>query len=135
MIFLRVLSFLGGSFVLFAGPFLLLSAAAGPASLSTIILFMGTVAVVLFALGYYFVALAGRRAARSQTIRSLAAALLVFQLAAGAWLLSASHNARVLLAVAPLLCLSVFLFMAFIWPGDGGRSHRPMRRRDHSPMH
>lgn len=136
MIFLRVLSFIGGSFVLFAGPFLLLSDAAGKAGAnSAAALLAGGVAVLLFALGYYFVAMAGHRTARSRTVRSLAAGLLAFQLAAAAWLLSTAHHAQVLVATAPLLCLSVFLFMAFVWPGDGGRSHRPMRRRDQSAMH
>ncbi len=92
-------------------------------------------AVLLFALGYYFLALAGHRAGRSNKIRAIAAALIAFQLVAGGWVLSASHSPRVLVASAPLLCLCVFLFMAFVWPGEGGRSHRPMRRRDHSPMH
>ena len=133
MIFLRILSFVGGSFVLFAGPFLLLSDTAGKTA--TLALIAGGVAVLLFSLGYYFVAMTGHRAWRSSGIRSLCAGMLGFQLAIGAWLLSSSHKPQVLMAAAPLLCLSVFLFMGFIWPGDGGRSHRPMRRRDHSPMH
>lgn len=126
---------MAGSFVLFAAPFLLLSDAAGEASGAGLTVFLGAVAVLLFALGYYFLALAGHRSARSSKIRSIAAALIVFQLAAGAWVLSASHNPSVLFASAPLLSLSVFLFMAFVWPGDGARNHRPMRRRDHSPTH
>lgn len=136
MIFLRVLSFLGGSFVLFAGPFLLLSAAAGQAAgNSPATILAGALAVLVFALGYYVVAMAGHRAANSPAIRALAGALLACQLAAAIWLLTVSHHTQVLLATAPLLCLSVFLMMAFVWPGDGGRSHRPMRRRDPSAMH
>ena len=135
MIFLRMLSFIGGSFVLFAGPYLLLSEPASQAAPATITLIAGGIAILLFSLGYYFVAMAGHRAWRSSSIRSLCAGMLAFQLASGAWLLSSSHNAQVLVAAAPLLCLSVFLFMAFVWPGDAGRSHRPMRGRDHSPMH
>ncbi len=134
MFFLRIFAFIAGSFVLFAGPFLLLSDSGQPAGRPTTV-FFGAVAVLIFALGYYFLGLAGHRTGRSAKIRHIAAMLIGFQLLAGAWVLSVSNNARVLVASAPLLCLSVFLFMAFVWPGDGGRSHRPMRRRDHLPMH
>jgi hypothetical protein len=135
MIFLRILSFMAGSFVLFAAPFLLLSDAAGQPAGGGYALAFGAIAVVLFAIGYYFLALAGHRTGRSQATRSIAAALIAFQLLAGGWVLAVSNNPRVLVAAAPLLCLCVFLFMAFVWPGEGGRSHRPMRRRDHSPIH
>ncbi len=131
MIFLRLLSFIAGSFVLFAAPFLLLSDAAGQPSGSAVTVFLGAVAVLLFAIGYYFLALAGHRSARSKNIRTMTAALLGFQLVAGAWVLLSSHSPTVLIASAPLLSLTVFLFMAFVWPGEGARSHRPMRRRDH----
>ncbi len=126
---------MAGSFVLFAAPFLLLSDAAGEPAGSGLTVFLGAVAVLLFALGYYFLSLAGHRSARSPKIRAITATLIVFQLIAGGWVLSASHNPPVLIASAPLLSLSVFLFMAFVWPGDGARNHRPMRRRDHSPTH
>ena len=126
---------MAGSFVLFAAPFLLLSDAAGRPAGGAYTVAFGAVAVVLFAMGYYFLALAGHRTGRSQSTRSIAAALIAFQLLAGGWVLAVSNNPRVLVAAAPLLCLCVFLFMAFVWPGEGGRSHRPMRRRDRSPIH
>ena len=135
MIFLRILSFMAGSFVLFAAPFLLLSEAAGQPSGGVYRVALGAVAVLVFALGYYFLALAGHRTGRSPKMRSIAAALITFQLLAGGWVLASSHDPRVLVASAPLLCLCVFLFMAFVWPGEGGRSHRPMRRREHSLTH
>jgi hypothetical protein len=135
MFLLRIVSFIAGSFVMFAAPFLLLSRAAGEAVGGALSVFIATVAVLVFALGYYFIALTGHRSARSPGIRHAAAGLIAFQLAAGAFLLSVSSNAQALVAAAPLLCLSVLLFMAFVWPGDAGRGHRPMRRRDHSPMH
>ncbi len=135
MIFLRVLSFIGGSFVLFAGPFLLLSDAAGQAAgRSVAAILAGGLSVLLYALGYYFVAMAGHRAWRAQNIRKIIAGLLTFQFIVALWLLSASKNPQALIATAPLLCLSAFLFMGFVWPGDGGHSHRPMRRRDHSAL-
>lgn len=126
---------MAGSFVMFAAPFLLLSRAAGQASGGALSVFIATVAVLVFGLGYYFIALTGHRTGRSAKIRHAVAGLIVFQLVAGAFLLAVSRNAQALVAAAPLLCLSVFLFLAFVWPGEGGRSHRPMRRRDHSPMH
>ncbi len=126
---------MAGSFVLFAAPFLLLSDAAGQPAGGAYTVALGTVAVILFAIGYYFLAMSGHRTGRSHATRNMAAALIAFQLLAGGWVLAVSNNPRVLVASAPLLCLSVFLFMAFVWPGEGGRSHRPMRRRDHSPIH
>ena len=128
MFFLRIFSFIAGSIVLFASPFLLLSERQAPASAATVLL--AVVTVLLFAGAYFFFALFGHRTARSQRARYLAGGMIAFQLLAGAWLLSASQNARALVAVAPLLCFTVFLFMAFVWPGDTGRSHRPMRRRE-----
>lgn len=120
---------------MFAAPFLLLSRAAGQATGGALSVLVAAIAVLVFALSYYFIALAGHRTGRSPTIRNIAAGLIVFQLMAGAILLAVSNNAQALVAAAPLLCLSVFLFLAFVWPGEGGRSHRPMRRRDHAPMH
>ena len=128
MFFLRILSFIAGSIVLFAAPFLLVSQRQLPASPAIVLLAVLT--VLLFAAAYFFFALFGHRTARSPRARYLAGGLIAFQLLAGAWLLHASQNARALVAVAPLLCFTVFLFMAFVWPGGSARGHRPMRRRD-----
>jgi len=130
MLFLRIVSFFAGSFVLFGSPFLLLTERqqGGPGAA----VLLAVITVLLFAAGYFYFALLGRRMARSQRLRYLGAGLALFQAVAGAWLLSASANTRALVAVAPLLCLTVFLFMAFVWPGDIARSRRPMRRRERS---
>lgn len=133
MIFLRILSFMAGSFVLFSAPFLLLSETAGQPSGGPYSVALGALAVLLFALGYFYLALCGHRTGRSPTVRSIAATLISLQLLAGGSVLATSHNPRVLVASAPLLCLCVFLFMAFVWPGERGRSHRPMRRREAFP--
>lgn len=130
MFFLRVMSFIAGSSVLFASPFLLLSK--DDATVSSPMLLLAVLTVLLFAMAYFFFALFGHRTARSQRVRYLAAGIIAFQMVAGAWLLVASHNTRALVGVAPLLCFSVFLFMAFVWPGETARSHRPMRRRERS---
>jgi hypothetical protein len=128
MFFLRIFSFIAGSCVLFASPYVLLGREQPSASAATIVLAVLT--VLLFASVYFFFALFGHRTTRSLRMRSVAAAMIAFQLMAGAWLLAASYNARALVAVAPLLCFTVFLFMAFVWPGQGAHSHRPMRRRE-----
>lgn len=130
MLFLRVFSFFAGSFVLLASPFLLLGERSGSAEAGTLIVLVSVLAILLFAAAYFYFALFGHRIGRSQTARHLAIGLIAFQLAAGAWLLATSHVAKALVAAAPLLCFTVFLFMAFIWPGDSARSHRPMRRRE-----
>jgi MFS family permease len=128
MIFLRIISFFAGSFVLFGSPFLLLSEREQSGPGATVLL--AVVTVLLFATGYFFFALLGHRTGRSPQLKALGAGLVLFQVLAGAWLLAASHNTPALVAVAPLLCFTVFLFMAFVWPGDSARSHRPMRRRE-----
>lgn len=128
MFFLRIFSFLAGSCVLFASPYILLGRE--QPSASTAVILLAVLTVLLFASAYFFFALFGHRTARSRRMRSVAAGMIAFQLLAGAWLLAASHNARALVAVAPLLCFTVFLFMAFVWPGQSARGHRPMRRRE-----
>jgi uncharacterized membrane protein len=128
MIFLRILSFFAGSIALFGSPYILLSDRDAAASTPTIALAVLT--VLLFAAAFYLFAFFGHRMARSQRLRCLGAGMSAFQALAGAWLLSVSHNARALVGAAPLLCLAVFVFMAFVWPGEALRSHRPMRRRE-----
>ena len=130
MLFLRILSFFGASFVLLASPFLLLGERAGTADAGTLIVIVSVLAVLLFATAYFFFALYGHRIARSPRMRRLALGLVAFQLTAGAWLLATSQEAKALVAAAPLLCLTVFLCMAFVWPGESTRSRRPMRRRE-----
>lgn len=130
MFFLRILSFFAGSFVLLGSPFLLLGERSGSADVSTLTVVVSGLAVLLFAAAYYFFALYGHRTSRSPRVRRLAVGLIAFQLAAGAWLLSTSHVAKALVAAAPLLCFTVCLFMAFVWPADSARGRRTMRRRE-----
>lgn len=130
MFFLRILSFFAGSVVLLGAPFLLLSARAGIASGQLLAVILGTLAVCVFGFAYFFLAMTGHRTGRSGSLRKLAGALLTFQLAAGIVVLAISHNPQLLMATGALLCVSVFLFLAFVYPGELPRTHRPMRRRD-----
>lgn len=130
MFFLRIISFIAGIFVVFAAPFLMLSEQQGLATGGVPAILAGALAVLLFALAYFYFAVLGHRIGRSARARVMAGALVVFQLAAGAWLLSTSRNAQVLIASAPLLSYSVLLFLAFVWPGEWAHTHRPMRRRE-----
>jgi hypothetical protein len=130
MLLLKILAFCAGCFVAFAAPFLMLSERQGLASGGLLTVIAAALAVLLFALTYFFFAFIGHRIGRSPRTRRLATLLVAFQLASGAWLLFAARNPDVLLAAAPLLSLSVLLFLGFIWPGDSARTHRPMRRRD-----
>ena len=128
MFFLRIIAFFAGSFVLFASPFLLLGDhQVSPSAAATV---LAVLTLLLFSAAYFFFALFGHRTARSPRMRYVAAALIAFQLGAGAWLLATSKHAQALLAVAPLLCITVLLLMAFVWPGASAHSHRPMRRRN-----
>ncbi|QYF94492.1 hypothetical protein KY495_04550 [Massilia sp. PAMC28688] len=134
MFYLRILSFLAGSAVLLGAPFLMLSARAGLASGHVFLVLLGTIAVLLFGFAYFFVALAGHRTVRSQRLRTATGALLAFQFVSGGVLLALSQNSQLLMACGALLCVSVFLFLAFVYPGELPRTHRPMRRRDTAEM-
>lgn len=116
--------------MLLGSPFLLLGERSGAAEVSSLTIAVSVLAILLFAAAYFFFALLGHRTSRSPRMRQLAIGFIAFQLSAGAWLLSTSHVAKALVAAAPLLCFTVFLFMAFIWPGNGLHSHRPLRRRE-----
>lgn len=130
MFFLRIISFIAGSFVAFAAPFFMLTERQGMAMGGIPTIIAGALAVLLFGLTYFYFALVGHNIVRSRRQRKLAGGLIVFQLAAGAALLYMSSNPKALVAVAPLMCFSVLLFLAFVWPGDTSHTHRPMRRRD-----
>lgn len=132
MFFLRILSFIAGSFVGFATPFFVLTERQGLALGGLPAIFAGALAVLLFGLIYFHFALSGHRIVRSRRRRKVAAALILFQLAAGGWLLHLAGNPQTLFALAPLMCFSLMLFLAFVWPGDSGHNHRPMRRRDNA---
>jgi len=130
MIFLRIFSVIAAGFVLFASPFVLLSqrqALNGGWALA-----LGALAVAVFAFGYLFFALFAHRFARSARVRLTGALLLAFQLVTSAVVLGTSNHAQTLVSVAAMLCYSVGLFLAFIWPGETARVRRPMRRRDNS---
>lgn len=132
MIFLRLLSFVAGSFVLMAAPFLLLSERQGAAPPGGWRMALGSLGVILFSAAYFFFALLAHRMSRSPALRQAGAALTGYQLLAGIAVLATAGHTSAPLAAAPLLCFSVCLFMAFVWPGNVGRSHRPMRPRERS---
>lgn len=135
MLFLRLLSFIAGTVVLMAAPFLLLSgrqAAAPPGAWS---LALGAAGVALFAAAYFFFAFLARRMSRSAGLRQAGAALTACQMLLGAALLTSAGHSHAPLAAAPLLCFSAGLFMAFVWPGKLGRNHRPLRPRESQDSH
>lgn len=130
MFFLRILSFLAGSFVLMGAPFFMLSERAGLASGNVALVLLGSAAVCAFGVAYFVIALYGHRTIRSVRLRQLVGALLAYQLLAGALVLALSSHVDLLMTCGTLMCLSVFLFLAFVYPGQLARSHRPMRRRE-----
>ncbi|MFL6657469.1 MAG: hypothetical protein ACJ8GW_05315, partial [Massilia sp.] len=95
---------------MFGSPFLLLSAHQQSGPGATVILAVLT--LLLFAGVYFYFSLFGHRSGRSPRLRYLGAGMIAFQLMAGSWLLTTSHNAKALVASAPLLCFTVFLFLA-----------------------
>ena len=134
MFFLRLISFLAGSLVLLGAPFLFLSASAGLASGHVLLVMLGTLAVCLFGVAYFYLAIAGHRTVRSPRLRRIAGGLIAFQLLAGIAVLMFSTNSQLLMACGTCLCVSVLLFLAFVYPGELPRTHRPMRRRDPRDM-
>ena len=125
MIFLRLLAFMAGGFVLFAAPVLLLGQHLGPAAFAA-----SAMAAALFAGGYFFFAIQGPRLTRSARLHSIGAALVAYQLIAGALVLTVGRQAQAAIWLAPLLVYSVCLLMAFIWPGELGRKQQVMRPRE-----
>ncbi len=134
MFFLRILSFIAGSMVLLGAPFLMLSARAGLASGHVLLVLIATLAVCVFGFAYFFIAMTGHRTPRSPRVRTLVGGLITFQLLSGVAVLAFSQDAQLLMATGVLLCVSVFLFLAFVYPGELPRTHRPMRRRDSGDM-
>lgn len=134
MFFLRILSFLAGGAVLLGAPFLLLSERAGVAFGNIFLVLLATLAVCVFAGAYFYIAMVGHRAPRSPRIRKIAAGLIGFQVLAGIVVLAVSQHVTVLSACGVMMCISVFLFLACVYPGELPRTHRPMRRRDASGM-
>ncbi|UUZ57572.1 hypothetical protein LP419_12545 [Massilia sp. H-1] len=114
------------SFVAFAAPFFMLTERQGLALGGVPTIIASALAVLLFGLAYFHFALSGHNIVRSRRLRQVAAALILFQLGAGGWLLHVSGNPQTLVAVAPLMCFSVLLFLAFVWPGDNSHTHRRM---------
>ena len=130
MFFLRLISFCAGCYAAFAGPFLLFSKRALFGGFLSVEFAGAGLAVVLFALVYFFFALFAGRIARSLRLRWLAAVLVAFQMLSGLLVLATSDNLNLMLATLPLLAVTAVLQLALVWPGDAGGARRTMRRRD-----
>lgn len=130
MFFLRFISFLAGGLALLSAPFLFLSTTAGLASGHPLLVLLGALAVFVFGAAYLFLAAAGHRTIRSARLRHTAGGLIAFQITAGIAVLALSDNSQLLMACGAFMCVSVLLFLAFVYPGELPRNHRPMRRRD-----
>ncbi len=129
MLLLRILSFAAGSFVAFAAPFLLLSEPRLTADGEWAAIVAAVLAVLLFGLTYFYIALIGTEILSSTRKRVIAATLIACQGGIGAWIVIESANLEAAATVAPLLCFSVLLLLTFVWPGYRP-SRRGLRRRD-----
>ena len=130
MMALRALCFVVGILVLIVSPFVLLPQTDGGVFAGGKEILAGVSGIVLFAVGYFYLAIAGYRASRSLRLRLMAACFTLLQLAGGAAALYFYHDPEVMLLVAPLLCFSIFVFISFVWPGARNRAYRPLRRRE-----
>lgn len=130
MFFLKLISFCAGCYAAFAGPVLLFSQREVLARAGTVEIAGAGLAVLLYALIYFFFTFYGMRIGRAPRLRWLAALLVAYQMVAGLCVLATSGSLPIMLAVLPLLAVTALLQLAFVWPGDAANGRRLMRRRD-----
>jgi hypothetical protein len=130
MILLRLLSILAGCLVMVAPALFMSGASTGPAFFDgrTVLGAMSGLAVV--AAAFFYVGVAGPRMRRSAGLRTVAMLLLAVPFLAGLAVLWRGAQASELWAGALLCSVTAMLFLAFVFPAQGSRKHRPLRRRE-----
>lgn len=130
MIFMRLTCFFVGCVSLFVAPFIVMSETHGPLIPGINDTLGSVVLLVVFVFPYFFLAALEKRAVRMQKMRILAGLFMLFQFAAGGWVLASELGESAMIAVAILMSFTVILFMMCVWPGVvSSRSRRPMRER------
>jgi hypothetical protein len=130
MILLRLLSILAGCLVMVSPALFLSGGSAGPAFFDGRTVFGVITGLALVAAAFFFVGFAGQQIHKSAQLRAVAGALLAAPFLAGVAVLWRGGGAAILWASALLCCISAVLFIAFVFPAQRSRKHRPMRRRE-----
>jgi MFS family permease len=129
MILLRCISFLIGSLIVTAAPFLLLpEAPQRPTDVGTVL--SACALVGLLASGFLLVGVAGNHMRRSRRTRALGALLLSMPILGSIAVLLMDQTPPGMWVIGPLLCFATFLFLGFVYPGKRGRTYRSLRPRE-----
>lgn len=130
MILLRLLSIVAGGLILVTPPLFLFVGKAGPEYFDGKTV-LGTLAgLALVAFTFLFIGFAGDRMRKSAPLRTLGGLLLAVPFVGSVAVLLRSTDVRLLWLSGVLLCVTVVLFVAFVFPATNSRKHRPLRRRE-----
>jgi UDP-N-acetylmuramyl pentapeptide phosphotransferase/UDP-N-acetylglucosamine-1-phosphate transferase len=132
MLIMRFLALLIGSGVLFGAPFLLLPDAPQSRPDETIDVIQNCAIVLLIVSGYFFVGVLGHRMRRSLRRRLIAAVLLSFPVLAGGYAIFSGVEPELLPFIGPLLCITAFMYVGFVFPSNRRRSSRALRSHEES---
>ena len=128
MIALRLLSLAAGGLVLVVPPMLMPDAGAG--TMSGKMVAGGLIGIVLIALSFFYIAVAGRQMRRDARARLLGGLLLLIPAAASLGALANGKNPAMLGGGGALLVFSIMLFLSFVLPATASHRQRPMRQRE-----
>jgi hypothetical protein len=130
MILLRLLSILAGCLVMMSPALFMSGGSSGPASFDGGTVIGAITGLALVSAAFFFVGFAGRKMKKSAHLRATAAALLAVPFLASMVILWRGGQDAELWAAALLCGVSAVLFVAFVFPAQHARKHRPMRRRE-----
>jgi hypothetical protein len=130
MILLRLLSILAGGLILIVPPLFLFGGTSGPEYFDGKTVVAALAGLTLVAFTFFFIGFAGDRMRKSAPLRTLGGLLLAVPFAGSAAMLLRAAQVELLWLSGLLLCVTVVLFVAFVFPASGSRKHRPMRRRE-----
>jgi hypothetical protein len=130
MILLRCLSILAGCLVMMSPTLFMSGGSSGPAFFDGRTVFGIITGLALVSAAFFFVGFAGRKMRKSARLRGIAGALLAVPFLAGMAVLWRGGGEATLWASAALCIFTTVLFIAFVFPAQHARKHRPMRRRE-----
>jgi hypothetical protein len=130
MILLRLLAILAGCLVMMSPALFMSGDSSGPAFFDGVTVFGAITGLALVSAAFFFVGFAGRKMIKSTRLRTVAAVLLALPFLGGVAVLWRGGQATELCASALLCGVTAVLFVAFVFPAEHSRKHRPMRRRE-----
>jgi len=130
MILLRLLSILAGGLILVVPPLFLFAGTSGPEFFDARTVLAALAGLALVSFTFFFIGFAGDRMRKSAPLRTLGGVLLALPFAGSAAVLLRGTEVAMLWLSGLLLCVTVVLFVVFVFPASSSRKHRPMRRRE-----